>query len=43
MHIMFQFQYGAIKGTINQILKQEQLMFQFQYGAIKGWVGLRGS
>ncbi len=34
--IMFQFQYGAIKGTAHALSTSLCLRFQFQYGAIKG-------
>ena len=31
----FQFQYGAIKSFISEIMNEHLIVFQFQYGAIK--------
>ena len=32
---MFQFQYGTIKSSDNQLVHDNTTMFQFQYGTIK--------
>ena len=33
---LFQFQYGAIRGTLAILVASSRNMFQFQYGAIRG-------
>ena len=38
INIIFQFQYGAIKGFSASGSINAQIQFQFQYGAIKGTV-----